>query len=388
MKERENWENIVRSKLENFEADTIPEDWAAIADRLPETRKADMPLRRWHYAAAAVALLFALSGGYFFLHRPVNKPAVANVPETSIPNATSLPADTPALHAEKTVAQLPASKPAPAANKQQTITPREPSLRTEATTAELPAREMLRTPPPSRNKMEAYTLIADAKPAPGKKNARRRWGIGMGGGGYAIGTNGAEPLPLFNRGYNTLINAESVTSLRSEEKKQDISHKLPVSFGLGVGYALNDRWSLQSGLNYTMLSSEWMIYRKYQEKSRQRLHFIGLPIGLSYKIAEWNRFHFYASAGMMTEWNVSGHIRTDYYHDLSKVQTETQSLRMKEWQWSVNARAGVSYPLIRYVNAFAEGGANYYFNNGSSIETIRSDKPFYISLQAGIRLGF
>jgi opacity protein-like surface antigen len=242
-----------------------------------------------------------------------------------------------------------------------------------------------------QKKMDARVpLIAYAKPLPAKRNARRRWGAGMGGGGYAIGANDVAQAMVYDNNSYSVVDAESVTSVltQAEAQKQDLSHKLPLSLSLGVGYALNDRWSLQSGLTYTMLASEWMVIARYQEKSKQRLHFIGLPIGVSYKIAEWNRFRFYASTGIMTEWNVSGRIRTDYYHDLNKVQSATSPVRMKEWLWSVNARVGVSYPLIRYVSTFAEGGANYYFDNQSPIETIRSEDPFHVFLQVGIRLGF
>jgi hypothetical protein len=65
-----------------------------------------------------------------------------------------------------------------------------------------------------------------------------------------------------------------------------------------------------------------------------------------------------------------------------------EPVRMKELQWSVNARIGATYPVFKFVNAYIEGGANYYFDNHSSIETIRSDKPFHVSLQAGLRFGF
>ena len=37
---------------------------------------------------------------------------------------------------------------------------------------------------------------------------------------------------------------------------------------------------------------------------------------------------------------------------------------------------------------YIEPGAKYYFDNGSDIETIRSEKPFNVNLQAGFRFGF
>ena len=41
-----------------------------------------------------------------------------------------------------------------------------------------------------------------------------------------------------------------------------------------------------------------------------------------------------------------------------------------------------------YNSAFGEVGASYYFDNGSDIETIHSEKPFNVSLQFGFRFGF
>ena len=91
----------------------------------------------------------------------------------------------------------------------------------------------------------------------------------------------------------------------------------------------------------------------------------------------------------MAEWNVSGNIKTDsYFLEEKATLTEKEPVRMKEMQYSVNARAGAIYPIIKFINAYVEGGANYYFDNKSSIETIRSSKPFHVSLQAGLRFGF
>jgi hypothetical protein len=44
--------------------------------------------------------------------------------------------------------------------------------------------------------------------------------------------------------------------------------------------------------------------------------------------------------------------------------------------------------LCRFLSLYAEAGVDYYIDNGSSIETIRSEKPFNVNLQAGFRFGF
>ena len=72
----------------------------------------------------------------------------------------------------------------------------------------------------------------------------------------------------------------------------------------------------------------------------------------------------------------------------NEIRHEKKHIRMKEWMWSVNARAGASYPLLRFLSVYAEVGAGYYFDNGSDIETIRSEKPFKCEFAGGFPFRF
>ena len=267
---------------------------------------------------------------------------------------------------------------------------------------------------PEDTQSKDFRYIADANPLKTTKESSRRWTIGAGGGSYSIGMNGGEFINAgqyantpysISESYNgewylgspvkrdDYFNDLLTNSLRLDSEtnstgisKEGLTHKQPISLGIGVGYALNNRWSLQSGLVYSLLLSEWSTTLEFHEKSKQKLHFIGIPLSISYQIAEWNKLRFYATSGFMAEWNVAGNIKTFYKED--SLEPEKESIRMKKVQWSVNGRVGAIYPVIKFVNAFVEGGANYYFDNKSSIETIRSDKPFHVSLQAGLRFGF
>ena len=104
-------------------------------------------------------------------------------------------------------------------------------------------------------------------------------------------------------------------------------------------------------------------------------------------VAEWNRLKFYVSAGAMTEVNLAGKVHTELYGGDEFIQAFDEDRRMKEWLWSVNARLGLNYPLVGALAVYGEVGADYYFDNGSSIETIRSERPFNVSLQFGLRFG-
>ena len=90
----------------------------------------------------------------------------------------------------------------------------------------------------------------------------------------------------------------------------------------------------------------------------------------------------------MAEVNVAGKQHIELFSDDISIMKQTEHVRMKEWLWSVNGKIGLSYPVVRFVSAFAEVGASYYFDNGSAIETIHSEKPFNVSFNVGLRFGF
>ena len=410
-KERDTFDDLFCSKLQDFEADTMPGDWEAIADRL--AAKKSVPFRRTlRYWAAAVISLLVVTGGVYVFNQDQNRLPVAETiqketqavetqlteqsesvtPVVPVAVAASVPIN---RVAKRAVAQ------AAVATAFRSIMPEEAVvvLSEEADTVPVVSgtvvdeniQEETVLERSEVNPIETRTLIADASPVKEEKKAPlKRWSFGMGGGSVSAGTSNSLNTYALK---NTLMTAQELLQLNSpyfnnQSPKTNIRHKTPVSVGLGVSYSLNDRFSLQSGLNYTLLSSEWETGAIYHGETKQKLHFIGIPLSLSYKIAEWRRIQFYVAAGGMTEVNVAGKLNAKIFVEQNEIRHEKKHIRMKEWMWSVNARAGASYPLLRFLSVYAEVGAGYYFDNGSDIETIRSEKPFNVNLQAGFRFGF
>ena len=47
----------------------------------------------------------------------------------------------------------------------------------------------------------------------------------------------------------------------------------------------------------------------------------------------------------MTEINVAGKLNAKIFVENNEIRHVKKHIRMKEWMWSVNARAGASYPV-------------------------------------------
>lgn len=407
-KERDTFDDLFRSKLHNFEMDTMPGDWDAISSRLPG--KAPVPFRRTlrYWAAAAVVSLLMITGSVYLYTPDKERTPMAEAirekteaVESQLAEQVAAPVASaaPSITTKRSVTQktivassrmrtrmgsADVSDIVAAANVEQVALSSDTVAAAEEVEVAVAQVELSATP---------QTLIADAAPTAKEKEIKpRRWGFGMGGGSVTAGTSNSLNTYAFK---NTMMSDPELIFLNSpsfdkQVAKTNIHHKTPVTVGLGVSYYLNDRFSLQSGLNYTFMSSNWETNGDYHRETKQKLHFIGIPLSLSYKIAEWNRLQFYAAAGGMTEMNVAGKLISETFvkKEAAPLSAERESIRMKEWMWSVNARVGVSYPLLRFISLYAEVGADYYFDNGSKIETVRSEKPFNVNLQAGFRFGF
>lgn len=422
-KERDRWDDAIRSKLIDFEAEAMPDEWDAIAGRLP--KRAPVVMRRsFHYWIAAAIALLVMSGISYYLSNSSNKgkePLLVGgmpvLPDTTFKGEAIQPLVQPSK-SEILLADIPeksgsvrskAVRRHPVTSRMlsvgQAVSESQNVLRRAKQTEEVVIldEESQEMPVEAFSQEEIAlvserTLLADvedtsaltAKKA-SKKNKKRKWGFGMGGGSFSVGADNLVPQYVTN---SSVLQSDNLMSLNgySAEKivpaKTNIHHKTPIGIGISVSRYLNDRFSLQTGLNYSYLRSEWTTNNTYHMENDQRLHFLGIPLSITYKIAEWNRFMFYASAGGMVEVNVAGKCKGTLFANDMEIAHQNERVRMKEWLWSVNARAGVSYPIIRFVSAFGEVGASYYFDNGSDIETIHSEKPFNVSLQFGFRFGF
>ncbi len=169
----------------------------------------------------------------------------------------------------------------------------------------------------------------------------------------------------------------------------DVKHFQPIALGVSLKYNLNDSWSVTSGLNYTVLSSQLSTgsYNHYYN-SRQTLHYLGLPVTVNYTVWRDGKFSTYVSGGGMVEKNVAGTLSTDYIVDNKIEERSQEGLSVKPLQWSVSSAAGIEYRLWKGIGFYAEPGVTYHFRNSSGVETIYREKPLNFNIRLGLRFSF
>lgn len=168
-----------------------------------------------------------------------------------------------------------------------------------------------------------------------------------------------------------------------------VRHRLPVHAGASIAYRINDRVSVETGIAYSYLSAD--IHEgsdSYYFAGEQSLHYVGIPVGVRVRAMSWKNFDIYVGAGFEADKCVSGTLKKSYVINGQTRDDRHESISIRPLQWSVNAGAGVQYNISSMVGIYAEPGLSYYFDNGSNIETIYSEKPLNFNLNIGLRVSF
>lgn len=239
-----------------------------------------------------------------------------------------------------------------------------------------------------------------------KARARRSGGFSAGivaGGAVGGNTSGSKPTAMV-MGANPLAAGVTKTDWIDKDSKasaivynhpevqEEYSHKIPVKVGLTARYNITGRLGVETGLTYSILSSSVKIGNSETGKNwstgSQTLHYLGIPLNISFNILNSRYVNIYVTGGGMMEKSISGSIKTDEYVDGKFDRTLTTNISPKGLQWSVNAAAGVQANILPQLGFFVEPGVSHHFKNGSRVRSIYTDKPTDFSLGFGLRYSF
>lgn len=419
-----NWQKDIHDRLGSYEKDAPEGLWEGISRRMPKLNDGGMltdkpqrtaKFRMWRMAGVAAAASVALVIGYNFLGNDTkdniniatnttnhhNMLASSQKPIGNEP--TDICADQATHSADDLLSEQP--KLANASTEQPTLASAsmETDVKEISSKEENSKEENKQTVTKPAKREDSYVLphnpdnnlltFNDMTERRGDEDAPSRWSVSTGamGGLGASGTTTAygDYLVLSCPGVADTKDSPMLdmnTINRDVEQKTEYDHHLPIRIGLNVAYALTDRLSIGTGLTYTRLSSDIKdASRESKYIGEQRLHYVGIPVNVSYKVASSRWISLYGTAGVLAEKCVSGTTDEGYVENNTMKYTNTQDISSKPLQMSVNAGVGIQFDFIDNVGIYAEPGLSYYFDDGSVLQTIYKEKPLNFNLNVGVR---
>lgn len=166
---------------------------------------------------------------------------------------------------------------------------------------------------------------------------------------------------------------------------REYKHKQPLTFSLMVGKELSEKFTLESGLSYTLLSSDMYIVES-GKTYKQQLHYIGLPLKFNWNFVNKPKFSLYSGAGALLEKSI--------YSRLGSTKLDINTLDV-----AATLGVGAQYKFTNYLSLYLEPSAIYYFgmdnegvlgvaNNNIQIKSVRSEYPLGFALNGGLRFTF
>lgn len=423
MKSEKEWINNLRNRMEDY-SEPLPEGPKELEE--PKTPKVIPIWRRWQVAAAVLVLLVS-SLTYWFWSSPEadfrNQELAVEVKNTPLPAQTSSLDEQVAevKHAEpfqkepvallanvsskKSAGEVPeeivevapasvalAEQEAPieSVKKEKAVKQQEVSRSAER------SRQVKRSRAADREQMER-----NARALKNKSDKSSGFSVGVGAGntpysslntfdgmGSFVARSAyytSSDLSMSPINNNGLAYSQVLLENAIQAPQTTVKHHIPVTVGLTVAWQFHEDWALETGLNYTLLSSDIHSGSKSYVEETQKLHYIGIPLKLHRSIWKNNWLSVYASAGGVMEKCVSGNLETVTVTNGGNRTSENTSLDVDPLQWSVTAAAGAQVNFTSRFGLYLEPGIAYYFDDHSGVETIRKEHPFNFNLQLGLR---
>lgn len=174
--------------------------------------------------------------------------------------------------------------------------------------------------------------------------------------------------------------------LMSTQSATRINHHQPIKAGISLRIPLSNRWSVSTGVTYSYLGSDISQETgNARMETKQKLHYVGIPVNVNYSVLRTNRLNLYASAGVEVEKLASGKQDTEHYEGDTFTKATSQNVKEGRPQISGNVAVGAEFRIVNQLSVYAEPGLAYHFDNGSDVENIYKEKPLNLNVQVGLR---
>lgn len=165
-------------------------------------------------------------------------------------------------------------------------------------------------------------------------------------------------------------------------------HDKPITFGISLTKNIGKNWSLETGIQYSLLKSNFTLGEgEYFINRVQKVHYLGIPLSTSYKWFNSKNWSAYSSLGIIFNIPMYGKNNEQYVTGITVPYKDSWHF-IPSVQWSVGVGTGLQYHFAPNWSIYLEPSFNWYIPNGSTIHTIWTEHPFSVTVPFGIRFAW
>ncbi len=181
-------------------------------------------------------------------------------------------------------------------------------------------------------------------------------------------------------GYQNDLVPASIREYVQSQSVTDSKYSMPLTFGLQGQVEINDKISIGSGLNYSLLVSN---YQDFTPTSRldvqQSLHYLGIPANIYFNLLRNDRLKLYVMSGVALEKGLSAN-----YRIVENGIKRNESNKIEGLQFSMGAGIGAELKLSHDLGLYFDPSLAYFFS-GKQPESIRTAQPLQYKFEIGMR---
>lgn len=203
---------------------------------------------------------------------------------------------------------------------------------------------------------------------------------------YSFYLNNAIPQQDMTAETRSLMDiAASNAQINGGRMEAHYEHQLPISIQMTLSRQLSEQLSVETGLSYTLLQSTNTTGSSAAYiQEQQRLHYLGIPLRMGWQWYNHAPLSLYTSAGVMMEVPVHSTLSVNHVNNGMNTYNTREKLSLP-LQWSTSLGIGLQYDITPHIGFYIEPSLQYFFNDGSSIKSYRTEHRFNITLPLGIR---
>lgn len=206
--------------------------------------------------------------------------------------------------------------------------------------------------------------------------------IGGGPGELASSLSGRDMLYLSESLSNDVI----YSYIPKPEEFKNRKYTMPIATGVQVSGTLNEEFALSAGISYTQLMTYFSEYTYGNYDASLKLHYLGLPVDLHYRMKDQGKWNYGFLAGVMVEKG----LQSDYLQHqdfISSLYTTRIKQKIEGLQWSAHLGFELNYRIEKHWLIYMSARMSYFMDNAQPF-SIRSEEPLQPTLHAGLRYSF